>query len=102
MFALDTACAQTLVRPEVVDSLGYSARDGETTATVTSALGQERGYLLRVARIFALGHELVDFRVNVHDLPDDPGLAGLLGLNFLRHFNYEVRSQEGRLFVAPV
>ncbi len=27
-FALDTGCAETLVTPEVVDTLGYSPRDG--------------------------------------------------------------------------
>jgi hypothetical protein len=40
----------------------------------------------------AIGH--------VHDLPEMLGIQGLLGLSFLRQFNYEIRSAEGRI-VAP-
>ena len=94
-FVLDTACVTTLVTPETADRLGYSARDGEQTATVTTALGREPGYPLRVAQLFAFGHSFNDFRVNVHDLADASGIDGLLGLDFLRRFNYEIRSQEG-------
>ena len=96
-FALDTACVVTLITPETADRLGYGAHDGERTATVTTALGQEPGYLLRVAQLFAFGHSVNDFRVNVHDLADASGIDGLLGLDFLRRFNYEIRSQEGRI-----
>ena len=96
-FVLDTACVTTLVTPDTIDWLGYSARDGEHTATVTTALGREPGYLLRVAHLFAFGHRFSDFRVNVHDLADATGIDGLLGLDFLRHFNYEIRSKEGRI-----
>jgi hypothetical protein len=39
---------------------------------------------------------------HVHDLPDGIGIDGLLGLSFLRHFNYEVRSQEGRICIDRV
>ena len=96
-FVLDTGCVTTLVTPETIDRLGYSSRDGEHTATVTTALGREPGYLLRVARFIAFGHSFDDFRVNVHDLADASGIDGLLGLDFLRRFNYEIRSKEGRI-----
>ncbi|MBI4872870.1 MAG: retroviral-like aspartic protease family protein [Candidatus Riflebacteria bacterium] len=93
--ALDTGATDTLLRPEVLDGLGYSPRDAGGLTTVTTALGVEPGYWLTVNRLRALGHEFNAFRVNAHDLPEDCGLDGLLGLNFLRHFNYEVRSKEG-------
>lgn len=85
----------------MADELGYNARHGEGISTVTSAIGKESGWLLRLPRVTALGHSLSDLRVNVHDLPDETGIHGLLGLNFLRHFNYEVRSREGRIHVEP-
>lgn len=99
-FVFDTGCTETLVSPEVIDELGYSARDGESTSTISSPIGQERGFMLRVARIAALGHTFTDFRVGVHDLSDRLAIDGLLGLSFLRHFNYEVRSREGRILTA--
>lgn len=34
--------------------------------------------------------------------PEGFGIDGLLGLSFLRQFNYTVRSGEGRLLVEPL
>lgn len=99
--ALDTGCAETLLIPGVLDDLGYSARDGESMTYVTTALGREPGYRLRLARFEALGFGFDDFLVHVHDLADAAGLDGLLGLDFLSRFNYEVRSKEGLLRVEP-
>lgn len=102
LFALDTACSITLLRPEVLDIIGYSARDGEDSTTITSAIGREPGYTLRVATFEALGFLRHNFLLHVHDLPAGCGVDGLLGLNFLSQFNYEIRSQEGRILVSPV
>mgnify|MGYP000857563117 CR=1 FL=1 len=101
-FALDTACSITTISPSILDDLGYEARSGIRRTTVTTALGEEPGYLLRVSEIMALGHTLNDLVVHVHDLAENSGVTGLIGLNFLNQFNYEVRSAEGRLFVSPV
>jgi hypothetical protein len=53
-----------------------------------------------VTRFSALGFTLTNFRIHVHDLPDTLGIQGLLGLSFLRQFNYEVRSAEGRILAS--
>ncbi len=87
--------------PEIIDDLGYSARQGEEITSVSSSLGKEAGYM-RVARFDALGFSFPDFRLHVHDLPDGIGIDGLFGLSFLRHFNYEVRSLEGRILIDRV
>lgn len=100
-FALDCAATTTLIVPGVLDTLGYSPLTGETISTVTSAIGIEPGYLRRVSRFCALGFEHTDFQVNASDLHDDAGIDGLLGLNFLRNYNYEVRSKEGVIRLEP-
>jgi hypothetical protein len=43
-----------------------------------------------------------DFRVHAHDLPDGWNIRGLIGLSFLRQFNYEIRSLEGRICTERV
>lgn len=93
----DPGSAETVIAPGVLDDVGYNARDGEAITMTRSAIGRESGYLIRVARFRALGFEFTDFRVNALDLPEGYGINGLLGLGFLRHFNYEVRSGEGRI-----
>jgi hypothetical protein len=95
---LDTGAALSTIEPGVLDAIGYSPRQGEAITTLRSAVAEEPGYVLRVLRFSALGHELKDFRVHAHDLPDGFEIDGLLGLNFLRQFDYEIRSSEGRIF----
>lgn len=96
---LDTGAAETIIVPEILDELGYSARDGEAITVMRSAVGHEHGYLLRVARFDCLGHRARDFFVHAQDLPDGWNIEGLVGLRFLHQFNYEVRSAEGRILV---
>lgn len=100
--AIDTGSSETVISPEVVDDLGYSPRDGESITTVRAAIGKEHGYTMRVARFSALGFSVADFRIHVFDLAAGYGIDGLIGLSFLRQFNYEVRSAEGRILVDRV
>jgi hypothetical protein len=104
--AVDTAAGQTIVTPDILDELGYSAREhGEQIAISRSVVGQEEGFMMRVTRLECLGFQERDFRVYAQDLPSGWDIDGLLGLSFLRLLNYEVRSLDGRILaeraVAP-
>jgi hypothetical protein len=69
---------------------------------IRSAAGRESGYLIRVARFACLGYQATEFRLLAHDLPDGWGIDGLVGLSFLRPFNFEIRPTEGRMLVDKV
>lgn len=97
--AFDTGAAETILAPEVLDELGYNPRQGEAITVMRSAVGREHGYMIRVERFECLGYQARNFRVNAQDLPDGWNIEGLVGLSFLRQFNYEVRSAEGRIRV---
>jgi len=96
---VDTGAAETVLIPDVLDELGYSARKGDQITVMRSAVGREQGYMIHVARFACLGFQLSNFRAHAHDLPEGWGIHGLIGLSFLRQFNYEIRSLEGRLLV---
>jgi len=100
--AFDTAATQTHVVPEFLDEIGYGPQHGDRITSITSAIGDEPGYMMPVTRFSALGFTLTNFRIHVHDLPETLGIQGLLGLSFLRHFNYEIRSAEGRIVAARI
>jgi hypothetical protein len=100
--ALDTAATQTHVIPEFLDEIGYGPQHGDRITSVTSAIGDEPGYMMPVTRLSALGFALTSFRIHVHDLPETLGIQGLLGLSFLRQFNYEIRSAEGRILADRI
>jgi predicted aspartyl protease len=94
---LDTGAAMTLILPEVLDGLGYSARDGDKITGISTASAViEQGYRLRVRYFEALGFEFHDFRIHAHELPDY-GVEGLLGMDFLEKFDFEVRMSEQRI-----
>jgi clan AA aspartic protease (TIGR02281 family) len=100
-FVLDTGSAVTTVTHEMANALGYSARDGFKRTRVHTAIGEETGYALRVAEFTVLDFTMRRFSVNVFDLGHDD-IDGLLGMNFLSEFNYEVRSAEHRLLVEKI
>jgi predicted aspartyl protease len=99
---VDTGAVETVIVPEILDELGFNPRDGEAITMMRSAVGCEPGYLIRVPQFECLGHLARDFRVHAHDLPSAWNIRGLIGLSFLRHFNYEIRSLEGRICVERV
>ena len=98
---MDTGAAATTLLPEVLDEIGYRARDGTKLSRVHSAVGEEHEYTLRVAEFSVLGVTTPNVMVNVFDL-DHEGLDGLLGMNFLRHFNFEVRPTDQRILIELI
>jgi predicted aspartyl protease len=97
---LDTGASQTIIVPEILDDIGYGARDGEVTSSVSTAIGREHGYALRVARFATLGFAMNSFLIHVFDLEmAENRIDGLIGLSFLHRFNYHVRSAEGCILV---
>jgi len=100
--ALDTAATKTLIVPEVMDDVGYSARDGEEFTVIrTTNAAPEPGYTLRVRRFSTLGFEHERFEIHVHDLPDY-GIDGLVGINFLKNYNFTVRPLDQQIHREPL
>lgn len=100
--ALDTGATLTHVVPDFLDGIGYGPQHGDRVMSVTSAIGEEPGYMMPLSRFSALGFTFENFRVHVHDIPNALGVHGLLGLSFLRQLNYEIRSDEGRILASMI
>jgi clan AA aspartic protease (TIGR02281 family) len=95
---LDTGAAATTLVPEVIERIGYTRRDSFKKAKVHTAVGEENGYWIRVAELTVLGVTTPDFALAVFPL-GHPDIDGLVGMNFLRHFNVEIRPAERRILV---
>jgi len=98
--ALDTGASETLIKPEVLALVGYDAEHAFRTTTITSAIGVEPGYLLRVERLWALGFTVTNHVVHAHELPHQYDIDGLLGLRFLDRFDYTIRSRRNEIAVS--
>ncbi len=98
---LDTGAAATALTPQVIEKIGYTQRNGFKKAKVHTAIGEEHGYWLRVAELTVLGVTTPAFAVTVFSL-GHKDIDGLVGMNFLRHFNFEVRPAEQRILVELI
>jgi hypothetical protein len=61
----------------------------------------EQGYRLRMRHFEVLGFGFHEFRIHAHELPAY-GVEGLLGMDFLGKFDFEVRISERRIRLEPV
>jgi hypothetical protein len=96
---LDTAAVMTTVVPSIAESIGYSSALREGWSVTRTAAAEEHGYIVR-SEASTLGFTMPHHRVVVADL--GYGIDGLLGINFLRHFNIEIRFAERRILVDQI
>jgi clan AA aspartic protease (TIGR02281 family) len=98
---LDTGAAATTLTPRVVEKIGYTRRAGFKKAKVHTAIGEEHGYWLRVAELAVLGVTTPNFALTVLPLGHED-IDGLVGMNFLRHFNFEIRPADQQILVELI
>lgn len=67
----------------------------------TRPVGEEHGYWLRVAEFAVLGSTTMSFPLQVFDLGHED-VHGLLGMNFLLDFNFEIRPGERCVLVERI
>lgn len=97
-FVLDVA---TTMIPELANWIGYSESDAFKRTKVHTAIGEEEGYVVHVAELAVFGFAMPRFPVNVFDL-GHKDIHGLLGMNFLSDFNFEIRPTEQRILVEKI
>lgn len=98
---VDTGASCTTISPELLDELGYSARDGLVRTRVQTAVGYEYGYLVKIAKLDALGVSMRGACVQILDFAG-ADIDGLIGMNFLGQLNFEIRAPERRILVEPL
>lgn len=96
---LDTAAVMTTIVPSVAESVGYSEALRVAWSVTRTAAAEERGYIVQ-AEVSTLGFTRPNHRVVVADL--GYGIDGVLGINFLRHFNVEIRFADQRILVERI
>ena len=96
---LDTGAVMTTVVPSVAESIGYSSALRLGWSVTRTAAAEERGYIVR-SEVSTLGFTVPDLRIVVADL--GYGIDGVLGMDFLRFFNIEIRPTERRILVEKI
>lgn len=97
--ALDTGATRTVLSPLTAERLGLN-RSG-TRAIVETANGMVAVATAHLDSAKVGDAEVENLLVVVHNFTSNPRLGGLLGLDFLRHFNVSLDSKKQVLVLSP-
>ena len=99
LVALDTGASITMIPPEVARDLGYDlSNPNEHMITASGVVLIKR---ITVRKLTAIGETVENVDVVCHDLPEGSVIEGLLGLNFLRHFDVNISFSTGTIELRP-
>jgi clan AA aspartic protease (TIGR02281 family) len=88
--ALDTGARISVITPRIALDLGFDAEAVRSSVVITSATGQASAAQVSINSVAILGLEVRDVKALCYPLPSSLQLDGILGLNFLRHFDIEI------------
>lgn len=97
---LDTGAVLTALIPTIAESIGYTSAARVARSAMRTAAAVEYGYIVRLVQLQALGFTAPDVHVDVADLGH--GIDGVLGMNILSDFNFEIRPAERRILVEKI
>ena len=95
--ALDSGATYTIAPQWILHAIGYHPFTTGQTIEFIAAGSVERKPLVTVDAVSAFGVRVAKLPVVCHDLPAQSPVKGLLGLNFLRHFNVHLNFLSGRI-----
>ncbi|MDE0012058.1 MAG: retropepsin-like aspartic protease [Candidatus Poribacteria bacterium] len=95
LVALDTGASTTMIPTEVATHLGYDlSNPNEQMMTASGIVSAKR---ITVPKLTAIGETVENIDVVCHDLPEGSIIEGLLGLNFLKHFDLNISFSRGTI-----
>ena len=99
LVALDTGASTTMIPTKVAADLGYDLSN--PNEQIITASGIVLANRITVHKLTAIGETVENVDVVCHDLPEGSIIEGLLGLNFLRHFDVNISFSTGTIELHP-
>lgn len=99
-FIVDTGASVTTMPSATAEALGIRITPQTPRVRVRTAGGEVLAADVTLDSVTLHGWSIADVRVLVHDLPGSEEL-GLLGINFLRNFSVDLRTDDGILVLTP-
>jgi len=88
--ALDTGAVTTIINSSIAEYLGCNLAASQKRRRIVTASGIEWCSVVHVDKVTACGKTLENLEVICHDLPPATTIRGLLGENFLKHFDLKI------------
>ena len=95
--ALDTGASSIVLVPKLAYRIGFSKEELIPSSYMTTATKTERVAVVKLNSVSIADEYVSNLEARVFDLPQDLKIDGLLGLNFLRHFNININFEDGIL-----
>jgi len=96
-FVVDTGASYTMISQATAKELEIDLEKKLPTIPFQTANGVIQAPLVTLSSIDVGGLQVKDLTAAVHDVFPDPGISGLLGLNFLSQFRMDIDTQNGLL-----
>ena len=80
---IDTGSAYTTLLLKLLEDIGYNPSTIDRQIPIMTASGMGRSPVISIATFNCLGKTMTDFSVIALDLPFNPLMSGLLGMDFL-------------------
>ena len=88
--ALDTGASNTSIPTRIASDLGYDLSNPKQVVLLTTSSNIVPAKLITVRKLTAIGESVENIDVVCHDLPFGSTIDGVLGLNFLSHFDLNI------------
>lgn len=96
-YVVDTGASYTMISQATAKELEIDLEKKLPTIPFQTANGIIQAPLVTLSLIDVGGLQVKDLTAAVHDVFPDPGISGLLGLNFLSNFRMDIDTQNGVL-----
>ena len=95
--ALDTGASTTTISWDIMDYLGYEPAKSRRTGRLITGSGVEYAPIVNVQKISLGGESIENIDVYCHNFPEESYVDGVIGLNFLKYFNFFVSYDKGEV-----
>lgn len=98
---IDTGASLTIVTPQALAAMGIQVGETDRRVRVNTAGGAVEAPVLRIGSLAVGDYKVSSLDAGIIELPDMPDVDGLLGMNFLRHFQFFIDQHEHLLRLSP-
>jgi clan AA aspartic protease (TIGR02281 family) len=98
---IDTGASMTIITPAALERRQIRYTDTGRTGVFSTANGRVQAPVYRIAALAVGDREVRELDVGVLDLGGQSGIDGLLGMNFLRHFQFFIDQNRSLLSLSP-
>ncbi len=99
---IDTGASLTIFTPDVLELQGIRYQDTGRTGIFNTANGRVQAPIYILDSLTVGDWKVVQLEVGVLELGEQAGINGLLGMNFLKHFQFFIDQNEAMLRLSAI